>query len=297
MKPQVPNYHRQRFLLVLLRKSGGTLSKIDLQKMLFLSQHYTQTPYYDFVPYHFGCYSFQAQSDVELFESRGWLRTVGQEIQLLEKSTVRISSKEGTKLGEFAREFEGYRGKKLVRYVYEQYPYYAIHSKIAKDVLDKKALEAVGLEERKLKSSSKELFTIGYEGLSFEKYVNKLISHDVRVLCDVRNNPLSRKFGFSKGMLSNVLPKLGIEYVHIPDLGVASQSRSSLETKSDYKQLFRTYRKNLPGKKDSLDILNTLFDQKRRIALTCFEKQHEDCHRHCVSEHIEEARAIRAIHL
>lgn len=296
-KLQIPNYHRQRFLLVLLAQSGGILSKMDFQKLLFLSQQNVETPHYDFVPYFFGCYSFQAQSDIELLESRGWLRTVGHDIQLLEKSTVGISREARARVGEFVRNHEEYRGKKLVRYVYERYPYYAIHSKMAKDILNEKSLEAVGLAEKKLKSNAKQLFTIGYEGLSFEKYVNELISHDVRVLCDVRNNPLSRKFGFSKGMLSSVLPKLGIEYVHIPDLGIASQSRGGLETKSDYIELFKTYRKTLPQKTESLNTVNGLFDQNRRIALTCFEKHHDYCHRHCVSEYIEDTRAIRAVHL
>lgn len=57
------------------------------------------------------------------------------------------------------------------------------------------------------------VFTIGYEGIHFEEYINKLIRNQVAVLCDVRCNPLSRKFGFSSKMLSSVLPNLGIEYI------------------------------------------------------------------------------------
>ena len=35
--PKPPTYHRQRFLLALLQSTGGCLSKLDLQKLLFLS--------------------------------------------------------------------------------------------------------------------------------------------------------------------------------------------------------------------------------------------------------------------
>ena len=294
---KTPNYHRQRFLLVLLELTGGRLSKIDFQKLLFLSQQETERQYYDFVPYHYGGYSFQAQSDVELLESRGWLQTVGNEIQLLEKLSSSMTRDELASVSDFAKKYKAYRGIKLVRHVYERYPYYAIRSKIAKNILSENSSEAVIQTGKKLKSNSKELFTIGYEGLTFEKYVNQLICHDVRLLCDVRNNPLSRKFGFSKGMLSNLLPKLGIGYIHIPELGVASESRVSLETESDYAQLFKVYRKALPQKKESLEKLNRLLDKDRRIALTCFEKDHDLCHRHCVSEYIEKDKNIRAVHL
>ena len=197
---------------------------MDFQRLLFLSQQETECPYYDFVPYHYGCYSFQAQSDIELLESRGWLQTVGNEIQLLEKSATSMACDELARASHFAKKHKDYRGIKLVRYVYGHYPHYAIHSKMAKNILDNHSYEAVIQTGKKLKSNAKELFTIGYEGLSFEKYINQLICHDVRLLCDVRNNPLSRKFGFSKGMLSHLLPKLGIEYIHIPELGIVSES-------------------------------------------------------------------------
>lgn len=296
-KPINPKYHRQRFILVLLELTGGRLSKMDLQKLLFLSQQETECPYYDFIPYHYGCYSFHAQSDIELLESRGWLQTVGNEIQLLEKSAASMACDELDRTSHFAKKYKDYRGIKLVRYIYEHYPYYAIHSKMAKNILDNHSYEAVIQAGKKLKSNANELFTIGYEGLSFEKYINQLICHDVRLLCDVRRNPLSRKFGFSKGMLSHLLPKLDIEYIHIPELGIVSESRNNLKTKSDYVQLFKIYRKSLPQKKESLERLSGLLDQHKRIALTCFEKQHDLCHRHCVSEYMEDVRDIKAVHL
>ena len=44
--------------------------------------------------------------------------------------------------------------------------------------------------------------TIGYEGLSLEQYIVTLLINDVRVLCDVRKNAYSQKFGFSKNQLA-----------------------------------------------------------------------------------------------
>jgi len=295
--PPIPKFYRQRFLLALLEMAGSHLSKMDFQKLLFLSQKETGFSYYDFVPYHYGCYSFQAQSDIELLESFGWLEEKAESIELLAKSGNCLSNDEQTVMGQFVNRFKGYRGQKLVTYVYERFPYYATRSKIAANVLDEDSYKRVKDEVNKLKNKTKAIYTIGYEGRSFEEYANQLLRHDVRLLCDVRKNPLSRKFGFSKGVLGRLLPKLGIEYLHMPDLGIHSEMRKELNTPDDYARLFDVYRKTLPQKEESLRLLKALFEKHKRIALTCFEKGYNFCHRHCVSDYLASEGDIRILHL
>jgi len=295
--PKMPRFYRQRFLLALLETAGGHLSKIDFQKLLFLSQQETELSYYDFVPYHYGCYSFQAQSDIELLASMGWVEEKPKSITLLEKPKRCLNNNELAIVNQFAKRLRGHRGRNLVTYVYERYPYYATHSRIAANVLDEESYTKVVTEKSRLKSKAEVIYTIGYEGLSFEAYVNKLIKHDVRLLCDVRKNPLSRKFGFSKSILGHLLPKLGIEYLHIPSLGIQSDMRKELNTPDDYAKLFNAYRKTLQHKEESLRLLETLFGKHKRIALTCFEKEHRFCHRHCVSDYLESESDITICHL
>lgn len=43
------------------------------------------------------------------------------------------------------------------------------------------------------------LFTFGYEGLTIEAFIARLNEAGVRTIIDVRELPLSRKKGFSKG--------------------------------------------------------------------------------------------------
>ncbi len=295
--PKTPKYYRQRFLLVLLERSGGRLSKMDFQKLLFLSQKEAAFSYYDFVPYHFGCYSFQAQSDIELLDSWGWLEESPTSINLLAKPLGCVNSHESAAIDEFTEQFKGYRGLKLLTYIYERYPYYATRSKIAAEMMGEESYKKVQAEMGRLKGHVNVMYTIGYEGLSFEGYVNQLLRHDVRLLCDVRHNPLSRKFGFSKGVLSRLLPKLGIHYVHVPDLGIRSEMRRELNAPDDYDRLFSVYRKMLPEKENSLRLLEDLFVEHQRIALTCFEKEASCCHRHCVSDFLAKERGIRVRHL
>src|SRR3990172_4517804 len=83
--------------------------------------------------------------------------------------------------------------------------------------------------------------TIGYEGRTFEGYLNILIRHGVTLLCDVRRNPLSRKYGFSKSTLARGCAGLGIRYEHLPELGIAAENRRRLTAPADYDALFAVY--------------------------------------------------------
>ena len=82
------------------------------------------------------------------------------------------------------------------------------------------------------------MFTIGYEGISLEEYLVRLIKNDVKVLVDVRNNPLSMKYGFSKSQLKKYCASLGIKYAHFPEVGIQSDQRQELNSQNDYNKLF-----------------------------------------------------------
>lgn len=294
-----PKYFRQRYIVSLLEAVGGNLGKMDFQKLLFLSHQKTGIHYFDFVPYHYGCYSFQAASDLEVLEKNGWIQVKGNRISLLHSLPVEKSlpEQESSELALFMQSHNQYRERTLIRHIYEQYPYYAIRSKMAGDVVDKEAFHRIKEVKKDLWQEKTILFTIGYEGIAFESYVNRLIRHNVRLLCDVRKNPLSRKFGFSKRSLSILLPKIGIKYVHIPELGILSQNRKNLHSSADYKQLFHQYKKTLVKKEQYLLQLHNALKERKRIAITCFEKDPSFCHRHCVSDWLQEEKGIKVSHL
>ena len=77
-----PTYHRQKLLLFLLEQAGGTLSKMDLHKLLFLYLKESSIAHYAFVPYRFGCYSFLAADDLDLLHKRGWLEQKNKGVKL-----------------------------------------------------------------------------------------------------------------------------------------------------------------------------------------------------------------------
>lgn len=295
---RAPAYHRQRLLLFLVEAAGGALGKMDLQKLLFLYLQETGACDYAFVPYRFGCYSFQANDDLDLLCKRGWLLEDGQTWVLTAALAKHAWALQSEKRREARRWIGGIplRGKALVREVYRRYPYYAIRSEIREDVLSEKELARV--EEAIPRPKAKQtLFTIGYEGIQFEDYANKLLQNGVQVLSDVRRNPLSRKFGFSKRTLSSILPRLGIDYTHIPELGIASGSRQNLDAEGAREQLFDEYARTLPKQARALEQVVALVDKHGAIALTCFECKPEQCHRHCISDYFAEVRGVRVRHL
>jgi len=145
---------------------------------------------------------------------------------------------------------------------------------------------------------AKRLFSIGYQGASIDAYLDKLVENNVAALCDVRKNPISRKYGFSKKRLADHCARLGIEYIHIPQLGIASDARRGLASKADYEALFATYKADLRYRQNELERLKSLSARHRRIALTCFERDPAYCHRGVLITHYRAAvERVVAIHL
>jgi hypothetical protein len=284
-------YGRQTRLLSLLDALGGTAANINFQKLLFLyCQEAGGSADYDFIPYRFGAFSFTSYADrrkllhCELIEpdEQTWRITdAGREV-IKNKADLRLTFRT------FAHKYEGLQGDALVAETYRRYPYYATRSEIADRVLreDRDALSSI--EKARPKRHQPGLATIGYEGLSLEKYLNTLLISGISVLCDVRRNPLSRKYGFSKTTLSHGCESIGIRYEHMPQLGIASEQRQNLKTQSDYDRLFRKYeQETLPAQISSLQEIRKLINEGERVALTCYEQLPSQCHRKCVAVALE----------
>ena len=95
------------------------------------------------------------------------------------------------------------------------------------------------------------------------------------------------KYGFSKSLLKKFCESVGIEYVHMPEVGIDSDQRQELNSQRDYDQLFRIYKKeNLATTKEIQTKILELLQVKKRVALTCFEANICQCHRKPLAESI-----------
>ena len=131
------------------------------------------------------------------------------------------------------------------------------------------------------------ILSLGYEKRSLEQFVSILKDNHVQLLVDVRRNAISRRQGYSKKRLEEVLSSNSIGYHHIPELGISRESRRGLSSKADYQRLFLGYRDSLSDNTEYLEILVRLASEIR-IALVCYERDPEFCHRRVLTEVLED---------
>lgn len=230
-------YYRRKILLALLYKLGGKVTKLSFQKLLFLFSKAQQNAAYSFVPYKFGCYSFQASADMTTLGKYGFVNETEKSYHLNnlpfeDDFYLQLTPEDQKLINGIVKNYGKLSTSALIKHIYRKYPYYAINSTIAEEHLSTKEFENV-IRSRPY-SNETILFTIGYEGINVEEYFNKLIQNDVKVLIDVRNFSRSMKFGFSKNQLKKICEGTGIVYIHLPRLGIESDYRKNLKKQEDY---------------------------------------------------------------
>lgn len=287
-------FYRRKIILALIQLFERQIDKISLQKLLFLFTQRQAKSEYDFVPYKYGCYSFSANADLTTMVRKGILSETESHFAVNDTQDYfkTLKASDQKLMSEIKSLYGSKSANALMKHTYLNYPYWAINSVKAKEILTEEEYYQV---TRTVPDSDRTvLFTIGYEGISLEEYLNRLLKNDVKVLVDVRNNPLSMKYGFSKNKLQRYCNSLGIEYLHFPEVGIRSDQRKKLNTQSDYNKLFADYCKNnLTKTTTSQEKILNLLNEKKRIALTCFEANVCQCHRKHLAEAIENLPAFR----
>lgn len=292
-------YYRRKVLLALIEAAGGKLKRTDCQKLLFLFCQLTGRNHYDFFPYQFGAFSFVASYDKKRLTELGHL-TRTDDFELVPNSSFMnaLEPRDKMVLNNLAEQLKSVRGKSLIRKTYLEYPYFACRSKITRDVL--RAQELKQAQYSWNTDTAPCLFTLGYEKLTIDSYLNRLITNNISAVVDVRNNPQSMKYGFAKKTLSYSIESAGMRYFHIPELGVPSEFRKDLSTPKSYEMLFEQYEAHmLPKQAIAVRHLLSILAEHKRIALTCFEANHLFCHRHKLVNHLKKDKAfkISIVHL
>lgn len=144
------------------------------------------------------------------------------------------------------------------------------------------------------------VYTVGYESCEIDEFVRFLKQAGIRHLADLRKNPVSRKRGFSKRRLAENLLTAGIEYFHLPALGVPSAWRKQAKARQiTRKKMFSDYVKKVLPKAD-LELQEILRKAKKSdLAVLCYEADASDCHRSFVTNEIQarHPRKVQIVHL
>lgn len=134
------------------------------------------------------------------------------------------------------------------------------------------------------------LYTLGYQSLSAQLYLQSLVNAGVGIVIDVRENAWSQRPDFIKSSLMRVLATVDIDYHHLKAAGNPSSNRKNAR---NARECLRRYRQHLKAHADCLAELLVLVrdaDSRGRPAcLTCYERDSANCHRSIL---IEELRAV-----
>jgi len=256
-----PLPERQHQLLLLLDALGGHADDRDFATLLFLyCQESAADALYEFVPGAHGPRSFTADADRRKLIERGLVADADGEWRITREGRA-VVGKERDLVRDAFLQRETLRGSALAASAYRRFPDYAPE-------------HAHGQE------NAAPLSTIGYEGRSLEGYLNLLLRSGVTLLCDVRRNPFSRKWGFSKNTLAMACEAVRIRYENLPELGIAAEKRHAVESEEDRDALFADYEQHtLPEAEAAIERIREWIRGGERVALTCFERDARDCHR------------------
>ena len=141
-----------------------------------------------------------------------------------------------------------------------------------------------------------ELRTIGYEGRSLERFLDRLGAASVTLLVDVRELPLSRRRGFSKRGLASALEQAGIGYRHLRALGAPRPLRRAYRDSGDFETFAAAYRAHLAGQWEALAEV-AAEAACGGVALLCFEADAERCHRSLIASALCRDAELRVRHL
>ena len=283
--------NRQKALLNYISISGEIKSKTLLVKALFLLCEEELKPrtcsLYDFFPYKYGPFSFSLMKlDIQKLVKEGIISDLPYRVIDKRRADNIIDGLDGAMSSALEKTHNKY-GKmsvaKIKDYVYSRYPYFAIHNENnPKAYAPHDPANSPLLQEARI-------FTIGYEGRSLDAFLDTLIANNVKTLVDIRNNPVSMKYGFTGRLLKHYVEETGIKYISIPELGIESRQRKKLDNQEDYINLFKIYESEiLPQRNEKMELLRNLIMHEKRIALMCFEKDERMCHRGIASRYLQE---------
>lgn len=277
--------HKQRVLLNVVERLAekGNSSRFMLVKTLFLlaieENMGRLIKFYNFFPYKFGPFSNVCYTDLSILEKEGYLLENETHLALTAKGKDAIKGTNSPVSLKIKRVITKFNSDREIReYVYKNYKDYTIKSEI--------------IPHAKTQNFSTGIFTIGYEGKDIDSFLNILIKNEIDLLIDVRKNPFSMNFSFTKDKLKNYLGKTGIEYIHIPELGINGELRENLFTTKDYQNLFKQYEATTLVQQHEQVLRIIKLSEKHRAALMCFEANKNMCHRGIIANSIEKQYGV-----
>jgi len=133
------------------------------------------------------------------------------------------------------------------------------------------------------------IHTIGHSTRELSELISVLQAHGIKTLVDIRAFPMSRRMPhFNRESLEQALPKSGINYVWLRELGGRrkriTENSPNIALRNDS---FRNYADYMLTPEFAAGIDKLLqISQKGPAAIMCAERVHFQCHRMLVSDYL-----------
>jgi uncharacterized protein (DUF488 family) len=143
------------------------------------------------------------------------------------------------------------------------------------------------------------IYTVGHSTRTFDELVAALKAHGVSTLVDIRSFPMSRRLPhFNRESLEVELPKYGIEYVWMKELGGRRKRiRDDSPNTGLRNDAFRNYADYMLTEQFVQGVERLLETAaKGNTAIMCAERVYFQCHRMLVSDYLT-AHGHRVLHI
>lgn len=282
--------NRQKAIIKILTRAQRPVTHLQLTKLCFLLRHQFDSQggsaFYDFVPYKYGPFSFALFQEVGKLVDQGFVAEPSSkswELGEVEADTSKLDKYVKADIDDLVGKYGSFSKNCLIDYVYKSHPRFTINSEIKKLQRHPKAKAAI--------------FTAGYEGLSVDAFLDMLSRNGVKRIVDVRKNPIARRYGFHKSTLNRLSGNLGIDYKHVPELGINSDQRQNLDAQSDRDRLFDRYEATtLVESQSAIDTVAQYCSEIPSV-LVCMEREPCTCHRARLAPFVSEKTGLPIEHL
>jgi uncharacterized protein (DUF488 family) len=153
----------------------------------------------------------------------------------------------------------------------------------------KQQIKSRGLWNEKRAPETANFFTVGYSGRKTEEIIEALTKYGIRTLIDIRQNPVSMyRPELSKNNLAGLLRDSGINYVHLPQLGVPRDIRAKAIETGTREVIWDWYDGHVIPSFLGRNLHFFLNGFEHPAALMCTEIDPHECHRHRLSLALEQ---------
>ena len=133
------------------------------------------------------------------------------------------------------------------------------------------------------------IYTIGHSTHSIEEFIAMLQAFDIKIVADIRSLPVSNKFPqFNQDNLKIALEEVGIQYLHLTDLGGRRKAKKDSKNTSWKNISFRGYADYMETEQFENAVQNMeAIAEEETLAYMCSEAVWWRCHRSMVSDYLK----------